>query len=366
MTDVLPALLPLLLLLSEVLQERPAPITAGLVAEKLTALAESRPFDVRKAAAAWFVKHANEPSVANALKPLEDVAAFDQSPEVRGYAVYALGRIARANKVACPQVVFDALFDREPDPEYPEVRHVPYYAIAALHEFKPPPPALLPTIARLLRSPDPHCRMDGVVLVNNFTGDTASRKVLDQQPAVARLILKATTDPELEVRRVAAYTQFQLTKDVAEFFGNALRHQDDVASLPALPMTATEPEKSKRTGYRIGAIGVTTMMEDRVQESATVTRDAFLKLLAGTDARTRRLTAGHLGRIAAPADEAPPHAALRGAAFDVKRLQANTKAIVGDTAIRSRLKSLAKTDPDENVRNAAKAALELIGMTTDK
>ena len=180
----------------------------------------------------------------------------------------------------CPKIILDAFFDREPDEDYPEIRHVPYYATAALHEYKSPPPTILPVALRLLRSPDPYCRMDGLLLVNSLTrGGTDSRKLLDSHPAAAKLVTKATRDPELEVRRMAIYSHDKLTGDTAGFLGNALRHQDDVAALPELPEDTGETEKRKRAAYNLGAIGVATMMATRIQESPREYRDGVLKLL---------------------------------------------------------------------------------------
>jgi hypothetical protein len=146
--------LALLLVAAQLPKEQPTAVTAKQVAAKLKVLAASNSVDDRKAAAAWFVKHAAEPTLLEAIKPLENAAAFDDFPEVRGYAIFAVGRIAAKNKLPCPQIILDALFDREPDADNPDIREVPGYATAALHEFKSPPPALLPFAIRLLRSPD--------------------------------------------------------------------------------------------------------------------------------------------------------------------------------------------------------------------
>lgn len=355
-------------------KQQPTAVTPEQVAAKVKLLSVSKPFDDRKAAASWFVKHAAEPALVEACKALENSAAFDESPEIRGYAVFALGRITAKRKLPCPQVIVDALFDCEPDEEYPEVRHVTYYATAALHEFKTPPPGLLPVVVRLLRSPDRTCRVDGLVQFNSLTrGDLDSRKLLESQPVASKLVIKATRDPELEVRRVAIYSHFKLTNDTAEFLNNALRHQEDVAALPELPLVATQVEKNKRASYNLGRFGVATMMATRQQESPKEVLEGCRKLLASSDARSRRLMAEHIGRLAVAATEpvAEPNSGgldLKSLdnELDTKKLHAANLLIARDAGIRDRLKVLAEEDDDSGVRTAAKLASHRIAKLSEK
>jgi hypothetical protein len=345
---------------------QPSAVTPELVAEKLKVLAESKSVEERFAAGNWFYKHAAEPSVLKVLKAIEDVATSDDVPDVRGLAVAVVGRVAVKNTLPCPQVVLDALFDREPDPDLPGSAPVASFALNALHEFRPPPPALLPAILHLLRSPEPLCRVDGLVLVNSFTGGNAGlRKLLDRQPAVARLVRKATTDPELEVRRVALYSQLKLTGDVAEFLGNALRHQDDAANLPDLPKDATEAEKRKRAGYNLGQLGVANMLHTEFHDHRDRERDAFVKVLKESDTRTRRLAAESLWRKAAFAESKPTADEIAGEDA-AKKSRADARRLVTDPGVRDQLKLLAVKGGDAAARFAAAMILLRIETMTAK
>jgi hypothetical protein len=204
------------------------------------------------------------------------------------------------------------------------------------------------------------------VLVNEFTrGDLDSRKLLDGQPSATKLVIKATRDPELAVRRVAIYSHFKLTNDTTEFLSNAMRHQDDVAALPELPKRSNDIEKRKRAEYNLGVTGVATMLATRIQESPKDVRDGFQKLLAASDVRTRRLTAAQIGRMAVGA-EAEPLPELPGSELDAKKLRSHTLLIVTDPGIRDRLTAMAEKDDDDSVRTAARTASLRIAKLPEK
>jgi HEAT repeat protein len=346
---MVPALLPLLVLVSE-------PLTSGQVTEKLKVLAESRSLDARSEAAMWFWAHGRTKPLLKVLPELESVAAFDESPEVRGYAILAVGQIAAANKLPCPQLILDALFDNEPTEDGPDFVPVPGSAATALEKFTPPPAAAL----RLLRSPDSRSRETGLLVVNCFTRAGAeTRKALDRQPAVTRLVRKALTDPDLNVRRAAIYSNHELTNDPAEYLSHLLRHEEDVLTLPLLKKDATDLERRQRTVLNLGGIGVASALVNRTQEAPADVVTALKKLLKEPDARTRRLAADFVGRLARAKAEPDP---LQQLAFglDPKKLVAGSRRIATDRDLFKQLEALAEKDADKAVRLVAGGAVEHI------
>jgi hypothetical protein len=316
------------------------------VMERARTLTDKSPKDERLDALKWLTVYARAKNATLAVPALERCIRTDPEPSLRKWAVDVLATIAKTQSAPCPLALVEAMFDKDE-----EVRTI---ASAWLTMFKTYADGSVAVLMRGAESDNELQRGSCLLFLAQIDG---------KNKQVLAVIEKRKNDKHFSVRHDAHIAEFRATDDLERFviYHIRLLHDPDGA-LPKIDKD-TEVGKQEITYRNLARVGGAMQKIDWSESRPDQYAQVLLKVLKNSSPLLRRGAVRDIGVTTRKVKLEPLN--LRDLLPDEQKVEPDPLAEKSKVAIvlakmkaDQRLRELRDNDPDENVRAAARVALE--------
>jgi len=207
------------------------------VAEKIKLLDLKNDLEVRRKAISWLLNSGPSPKKEMAFPALEKCFREERHMGTRGLALYTLGQLSEKLKKPCPQVVIDALLDK--DEEVRMYGSMVYY-------FNPADPGAMDVPFRCLKSEYADARQSAVEALARYA--PKDKKALEA-------IERAKLDGDFLVRLSANNSLFKVNNDLGEILRFFIKVREDAEAVTNLYEKDSNLWKRERAAKNLFLIG---------------------------------------------------------------------------------------------------------------